>query len=312
METRKKPQKRVIKFSIPGMKPNVRLKVFDNVEFHVHKVLLQVHSRFFQKFLDSPEKKIPASEDFAYEWATIIEEDGSWHLVSAQSIPEKELSKVREEQTFESLLRAMYGRPYLLEEVEDLLRLTDIADYYCALLVVSRTVEAALMPAAYHLRNATLFRECLAFILSQWSDIDVRLESQQLINIVHRSQEEISLRMEKLNEEILSNLQVLFEANPETHRAIWDYIRDAATTAKIIFPPRGLLSLPTYYRKLYDCQLDGANEVFSSFQLDELLSKKSTFNQELVAGMDQGGEDSFFCAMISTGDLPWDLTEEDW
>lgn len=223
----------------------------------------------------------------------------------------------------------MCGRPYLLEEVEDLLRLTDIADYYCALPVVSRTIEAAvyqsrefqwkfrsrpceLMPAAYRLRNATLFRECLVFILSQWSDIDVRLESQQLRNIVQRSQEEISLRMEKLNEEILSNLQVLSKTDPEAHRAMWDYIRDAATTAKTIFPPRGLLSLPTYYRKLYDCQLDGANEVFSSFKLQDLLSNTSIFNQQLVTGTDQGAEDSFYCAMISTEDLPWDLTEEDW
>src|SRR6187402_2341564 len=47
-----------IVFHTPGLKPDVRLMVFDE-EFHVHSVLLKLHSAFFRKFLDSPDKYPP-------------------------------------------------------------------------------------------------------------------------------------------------------------------------------------------------------------------------------------------------------------
>jgi hypothetical protein len=77
-------ERKVIRFNSPGLKHDVRLKVFD-IDFHVHSVILKLYSGFFRKFLDSPEKKIPASADFAYEWVTQIDEDGSWHLICAES-----------------------------------------------------------------------------------------------------------------------------------------------------------------------------------------------------------------------------------
>lgn len=81
--------KTVHKYSLPGSEPDVRLKVFDVVEFHVHSVLLKMHSAFFRAFLDSPEKIVPASTEFKYEWVTKFDNDGSWHLVAAQSEPDK-------------------------------------------------------------------------------------------------------------------------------------------------------------------------------------------------------------------------------
>jgi hypothetical protein len=78
--------RRVVKFTSPGLQADVRLKVF-NVDFHVHSVLLKLHSSFFRKFLDSPDKEgtIPGSAEFKYEWVTKIDDDGSWHLVSAHT-----------------------------------------------------------------------------------------------------------------------------------------------------------------------------------------------------------------------------------
>jgi hypothetical protein len=77
-------ERKVIKFTSPGLKHDVRLKVFD-IDFHVHSVILKLYSGFFRKFFDSPEKKIPESTEFAYEYVTQIDEDGSWHLVWAES-----------------------------------------------------------------------------------------------------------------------------------------------------------------------------------------------------------------------------------
>jgi hypothetical protein len=62
-------ERKVIKFTSSGLKHDVRLKVFD-IDFHVLSVILKLYSGFFRKFLDSPEKKIPASAEFAYEYVT--------------------------------------------------------------------------------------------------------------------------------------------------------------------------------------------------------------------------------------------------
>jgi len=82
-----------IVFTLAGTQPDTRLKVFDDVEFRVHSVLLKAHSAFFGRFLDSPDKASdmdlssasPVS-GFKYEWVTKIDEDGAgWNLIAAPS-----------------------------------------------------------------------------------------------------------------------------------------------------------------------------------------------------------------------------------
>ncbi len=73
-------------FKARGIEPDVRLSAL-GTEFHVHSVVLRMQSAFFFKFLDSPEKKeAPVLKtDFAYEWVSKIDDDGSWSLVAASS-----------------------------------------------------------------------------------------------------------------------------------------------------------------------------------------------------------------------------------
>jgi hypothetical protein len=70
-------------FSSPDLKPDVRLKVF-NQEFHVHSVILRLHSAYFRRFLDSPEKPdkaLTVGGIFKYDYISIIDEDGGdWGL----------------------------------------------------------------------------------------------------------------------------------------------------------------------------------------------------------------------------------------
>lgn len=67
-------------FVLPGMKPDVRLDIFGQ-HIHVHSLILKLHSHYFRKFLDSPEKSGErASADFQYEYAAAIDDDGSWAL----------------------------------------------------------------------------------------------------------------------------------------------------------------------------------------------------------------------------------------
>ena len=81
----------ITKFSAPGLEPDVRLRVFDKWEFHVHSVILKLYSAFFRKFLDPSNKledsSLNTSSQFKYEWVTEIDDDGEgWHLISESSI----------------------------------------------------------------------------------------------------------------------------------------------------------------------------------------------------------------------------------
>jgi hypothetical protein len=68
-------------FKARGLNADVRLRAFE-IDFHVHSVILKIHSAFFFKFLDSADKTAaltnPTPADgFKYEWVTKIDEDGT-------------------------------------------------------------------------------------------------------------------------------------------------------------------------------------------------------------------------------------------
>jgi BTB/POZ domain len=76
-----KDSKEPIVFHSPGLKPDVRLTVFKQ-EFHVHSVILKLHSNSFRKFLDSPQKEaVPASSPFKYDYISVFDDDDiTWGL----------------------------------------------------------------------------------------------------------------------------------------------------------------------------------------------------------------------------------------
>jgi len=82
-------------FKSPNLQPDVRIKVFD-AEFHVHSTILKLHSNFFRKFLDGPDKLFPpASSTFPYDYISYIEDDGDWGLARAHLVgPEENLSSL--------------------------------------------------------------------------------------------------------------------------------------------------------------------------------------------------------------------------
>lgn len=64
---------------------DMSIQVFSQA-FHVNSDILKVHSEFFRKFLDSPDKgKSPTSKagNFKYEWVTQVDADRiGWNLTS--------------------------------------------------------------------------------------------------------------------------------------------------------------------------------------------------------------------------------------
>ncbi|CAG8955890.1 hypothetical protein HYFRA_00008740 [Hymenoscyphus fraxineus] len=192
-----------------GLKPDVRLLVFDQ-EYHVHSTILKLHSNYFRRFLDSPDKTgEPASANFQYEYATVVDDDGTWALEPANKIKDPVftferlhllekgggISPMLEGAAFEALISAMYNRPYKVETTEDIVDLTNVAGFYCALPIVSATINGQLFEsqrllfgsadgrhvssdpvdlliAARKLRHKRLFHDCLIHVVSQFARIE--------------------------------------------------------------------------------------------------------------------------------------------
>ncbi|KAH8801165.1 hypothetical protein F5882DRAFT_504648 [Hyaloscypha sp. PMI_1271] len=212
-----------IVFQSLGLKPDVSMKVFD-VEFHVHSALLKLHSAFFRKFLDSADKVTSASTnatanadsgngstsdttppeasatresmvygEMKYKWVTKVDEGemDKWHLVADN--PKNEPldleiftgNKKTQAERFEKLLCGVYLRPYSIDSIPELTNLTDMADYYRMLPIVSHTLSNALLDsqefikqlktdpcavfeAAAKLRHKVLFREALVWVVADW------------------------------------------------------------------------------------------------------------------------------------------------
>ncbi|KAE8450657.1 hypothetical protein EG329_006001 [Mollisiaceae sp. DMI_Dod_QoI] len=330
MATTNHPTKRIVKFSVPGFKPDVRLKVFDNLEFHVHSIMLKIHSGFFRKFLDSPEKKIPASAEFAYEWVTKIDDDMSWHLIAAQyrtieaeqNVGALGEHQAHEERTFEKLLLAIYNKPYAIDKLNDLIHLTKLADYYCALRIVSRTLDAAMlssssfgldvfkhplkaMPLAVQLRNRILYKECLILLQGPWTDARFHdLQDPQLLK-----------RATKLNDQIYTaigkvSLGLTGFMSTVEYQILDDYMEKTARTS--VMHRSQVINAPSYYRQLYEFRWHLGSNPFGAYIEPTILVKNDLkLNSGLVSG--QGLASRYFLGgSIPDEDLPWDTTEEDW
>lgn len=186
------PSEPTVVFKSPGLEPDTRLRVFDT-EFHVHSTILRLHSNYFRKFLDSPDKpERPAGATWRYDYATVIDDDGTWALEFSETgiqpdllvevgtltqlcaLPPggilgvlarlyADLSQPQlaspgsrlyadwlqvsfyDTKAFQSLLSAMYNRPYTIWDFEVFEAAIRLADFYCALPVLSATLTPALM-----------------------------------------------------------------------------------------------------------------------------------------------------------------------
>lgn len=74
-------------FTTPGIKPDVCLYIFDK-EFHVSSLSLKLNAAFFRKWLEPSGGKLSTSSrpEFASEWFTKVDADGSWALTSDSNV----------------------------------------------------------------------------------------------------------------------------------------------------------------------------------------------------------------------------------
>jgi hypothetical protein len=147
-----------------GLEPDTKLSVFDT-EFLVSSTILKLHSHYFFTFLDSADKPPSAGGTFKYHWITKVDGDGKgWQLVcktpkvSRSKIIKEEQSsnfnqfpksnsanyirKAEEEvEAFHKLLLAFHGQPFGLKGCEELISMIQLAKFYAALPLLSRSLQ---------------------------------------------------------------------------------------------------------------------------------------------------------------------------
>ncbi|PVH75276.1 hypothetical protein DL98DRAFT_466661 [Cadophora sp. DSE1049] len=314
------PEPLVVKLTLPGFTADTRLKVF-SVKFHTHSMLLKIHSAFFRKFLDSPDKlkSKTGGSAFKHEWVTQKQPDD---IVEFKKPIDSEVLH------FKMLLQAMYNEPIEFEDCNDLRQLTELADYYCALKVVSFALDATIgrgafpfsqlqkqpcemLQVAARLRHPRLFRECLILSIGPFSKPKIHMiEDPKLHKLAKYAHAQVGLLAAEAQIEIINVMEPYRLSNPKLRNEMQARIEDAGVMCRK--DPRTAAYLPAYYRKLWDFKYDGivtANPFRKP--LSEVMANHLTFNRGYEAGEGQF-RDFFFCGQILNEELPWNAGEKDW
>ncbi|TVY18350.1 hypothetical protein LARI1_G004431 [Lachnellula arida] len=349
-------------FKFPGLKVDTRLNVFGQ-EYHVHSNILKLYSAFFRTFLDSPDKTpAPASALFRYEYVSVIDDDGEWGLevalkrdnqkavpqeagnspAQAESVSQpktttsqsnngnlKKPRKARYERlAFSRLLYALYRERYNVSSMRELGDIVRLADFYCALPAVSRSVDSVLLHSpemieqipdssvttlemAHKLRHPLLFREALIHVVSKWEEgfthLQLSPELTHAITIVYNRLQE---KAHKVTYDILQAT-----ANNE-------WVRKAFESAVRTLELDATTGTARFFRLVYTSWPQ--NPVSRSLRslraletMGELLSNNLSLARlaptpvPIQAG-GPGYERKFLCASIAYHELPWDKEAVDW
>ncbi|KAF7872695.1 uncharacterized protein EAF02_008766 [Botrytis sinoallii] len=328
-------------FLARGVKADTRFTVFRQ-EFHLHSSGLKHHSNYFRTFLDSADKQpAPPCALFKYDYRSVIDEDGSWALMPVSDSPEitdQQLTLVNEpEEEIEVLRRllcAINSKKYRIKTADELKRPTRLADYYCALPVVSATLTEALFKSsmfdaigtsyfsracechddcvsllvlARKLRHGVLFRECLIYTVGKWDSLpdpekDIIKEDQELYKLVQ------------------AKLSVLYELLAKTQGALlWAICEKTIDLNKIVECNHSKGSIGATIC-MYEAISDepSLQDLFTGGgELGELiLSLLKKNHHALGCTYEHSGhgifENTYLCTEIEDDEFPWDLEEIDW
>ncbi|KAM3086156.1 hypothetical protein ACMFMG_000292 [Clarireedia jacksonii] len=318
-----------IVFRLPTHPPDVKLKIFDTLDFHVHSIILKMHSAFFRKFLDSPEKGSPLTGKWRYEWGTVIDDDGSWSLVDIRNIPADHANdldgrKSKHEEAFHKFIGIFYGQPWKITDLKEFALVVTMADYYCALPLVSRALNGAfylspdflstfkdanqrdLLFLAIKLRCADLFRDCMIIIAGNMGNGRVRqtnfepnLGDPKLDNLALKLRNQIYEKIIAVNQVISHACSV--SAGDQQDRVEIEKLQSC----------HGLYAFsnmsPMYYRAFERHSRNLLIQRHVAFLLQSKLKffKTQEHKDHVLRG-------HFLCVDIKDEDIPWDVSEADW
>jgi len=239
------------------------------------------------------------------------------------------------EEDFERLFSAFYNNPYTLNQnAFRLIDLTQIAKCYRALPALSRTLDGAihrspefvwslfennnaswLLETAVQLRSAKLFRECLILTLGPWHEPAFKtLGDLRLKKLAQNVYNGIAAKISAAHAYLavsMARLENVAQRSPKS-KFMKDYMFDAAlATLRDSSDKMGRqsISLPVYYRKLYDVSWGGESPF--KHLLEPIFRNNLALIRDAEAGKGQF-KNYFLCGEIEDDDLPWDITEEEW
>jgi len=234
---------------------------------------------------------------------------------------------------FGNLLCAMYNRPYKLRCINDLRSLVRVADFYCALPIVSNTITAAILESQILLHANRSWEDFHGHIYSELLVLAKKLRNPYLFRIcfVHvvalfcpdPVTKDIFLAQDmQLNCLVLSQYGLVCSLKQRVHQILLRELFSGKLNPADLELPEHLVALMKYtlprafYVRLHDM-------VYNEISGSGLGDLEHALNDLLVNNLPPSGlsggpqdradkEDEFYCAKIKDEDLPWDPEETDW
>jgi len=225
----------------------------------------------------------------------------------------------------------MYHVSYVITGYNHLSNITRLADFYCALPILSASLGTALwrsplliddipcecyrmIKLAAKLRHPELFRDCFVHSVSLWTGIDSDMEAfaddKELLGLIISAHYSICKVLAKVNMGILQ----LILANEEARLKCFDIL--TALKQKMYPTTMDATTSPfrtaPFYLDVYKAidtmgllYYNGLEEVLYALLKNNLMMDPT----KTLAGEDWVG---FLCAEVADEDLPWDRTQTDW
>ncbi|KAF7958335.1 hypothetical protein EAE96_001886 [Botrytis aclada] len=317
-------------FHLPGHIVDVKLSIFDTLELHVHSAILKLH---------------------------IYDDDGSWSLFDVRNIKydnpgsnliprQMKRTKKLHETAFINFIGTLYGKSWVITDIEALKLVTELADYYCALPAVSKSMHGALLMSpifckriffsepsalldlAVKLRSPELFWECMICLVGKWQDsayqypiesqsempYNPKLANPKLNELAIKLHNQICTKTSAAQQKILDCCQINSNALEVKNKIEKRYLKKTRLRETEHGFDHDRASLPEYFRAFGE----ESSGVFA-LAVSDILQNRLIFNKSLRAGDNQFSgntyydvQSHFLCAEIKDEDLPWDLNETDW
>lgn len=251
-------------------------------------------------------------------------------LTSAQAAPFTEDMRERltgssaaEVMTFRCLLSAMYNRPFEIDEFPTLKALTRLADFYCALPVLSASLASSLLTSpifredndpfsfagwsrigltlAKKLRNPALFRESFVHVVGDYTSNDYDYFDEDISRLINREHS-------NLCQQIMKTQQLLFGPLRRFPTLLSpDMMRQLHSTARPKESAPFFKNLKVQVDALLDSGYRGAPDLEDlNDSLADLLANNLVLDQRRSVV-----EDYFLCANLADFEMPWDQDEVD-
>jgi hypothetical protein len=259
-------------------------------------------------------------------------------------------AKAFEVKAFTNVIRSFYNQQLNIDGPDDLNRMTEIAEFFGCLPIVSHGLDATIakgtnnheeryldnippwdgsliIGSAETLRNASLFRECVILCAGQWiDDPDYHEKSFRngpstghLLGIIHPIHEMISCDIARLHWFLINRTtsRENDDSKVKDEKAIWRRTMEL-TAEKLMNIPNGklmpeVIPAANYYRSLHDEEFGPFGCRYIRGKLKDILENRLPLNRRAVAGEGRFKEHLIYHEFWDD-DLPWDVkgTSMDW